>query len=219
MPLPKHYQHVPVVDMTQDFSKALFDKQADYFDVNVVNETRNSTYKRLSKLAAGVGLDEGKIYKQLEISDKPGEDGSLNTGNGTTNDLKSLIKAARLVGIHVSPTVVFNVSSPKNQCIQAALTDPRASSRTASRAASRPSNGMSGCRRMSPDYRKEMRVVTNVGLLRPGSRFFDHVYVMNFSSEHGKFFHLLSCALSPPPLVLLVEELCLVSGRSLILEL
>ncbi|PSK60849.1 hypothetical protein B9Z65_999 [Elsinoe australis] len=95
-------------DKFWDFSKALFDKQADYFDVNVVNETRNSTYKRLSKLAAGVGLDEGKIYKQLEISDKPGEDGSLNTGNGTTNDLKLLIKAARLVGIHVSPTVVFN---------------------------------------------------------------------------------------------------------------
>ncbi|KAG8630523.1 hypothetical protein KVT40_002142 [Elsinoe batatas] len=95
-------------DKFWDFSKALFDKQADYFDVNVVNETRNQTYKRLAKLAAGVGLDEGKIYKQLEISDKPGEDGSLNTGNATTNDLKLLIKAARLVGIHVSPTVVFN---------------------------------------------------------------------------------------------------------------
>ncbi|KAF4555750.1 Hypothetical protein D9617_2g057130 [Elsinoe fawcettii] len=95
-------------DKFWDFSKALFDKQAEYFDVNVVNETRNQTYKRLAKLAAGVGLDEGKIYKQLEISDKPGEDGSLNTGNATTNDLKLLIKAARLVGIHVSPTVVFN---------------------------------------------------------------------------------------------------------------
>ncbi|KAF2222443.1 thioredoxin-like protein [Elsinoe ampelina] len=95
-------------DKFWDFSKALFDKQADYFDVNVVNETRNQTYKRLAKLAAGVGLDEGKIYKQLEISDKPGEDGSLNTGNATTNDLKLLIKAARLIGIHVSPTVVFN---------------------------------------------------------------------------------------------------------------
>lgn len=88
----------------------MFDKQGDYFDVNVVNETRNATYKRLAKLAAGVGLDENSIYSKLEVSDKPDKDGSLNIGNQTTNDLKLLIKAARLVGIHVSPTVVFNVS-------------------------------------------------------------------------------------------------------------
>ncbi|KAK8208935.1 hypothetical protein M8818_003898 [Zalaria obscura] len=91
-----------------DFSQALFDKQNDYFDVNVVNETRNTTYKRLAKLAASVGLDEGKIYGLLEVSDKPGEDGSLNIGNKVTDDLKQLVKAARLVGIHVSPTVLFN---------------------------------------------------------------------------------------------------------------
>ncbi|KAG9565936.1 hypothetical protein KCU71_g7160, partial [Aureobasidium melanogenum] len=90
------------------FSAALFDKQTDYFDVNVVNETRNQTYKRLAKLAATVGLDESKIYSQLEISDKPGPDGSLNSGNQVTNDLKLLIKAGRLVGVHVSPTVMFN---------------------------------------------------------------------------------------------------------------
>ena len=79
--------------MIKDFSKALFDKQTDYFDVAVVNETRNSTYKRLAKLAAGVGLDEPAIYKKLEISDKPDKDGSTNIGNQTTNDLKQLIKA------------------------------------------------------------------------------------------------------------------------------
>ncbi|CAD0081863.1 unnamed protein product [Aureobasidium vineae] len=91
------------------FSAALFDKQTDYFDVNVVNETRNQTYKRLAKLAAAVGLDESKIYSQLEISNKPGPDGSLNSGNQVTNDLKLLIKAGRLVGVHVSPTVMFNI--------------------------------------------------------------------------------------------------------------
>ena len=94
----------------QEFSNALFDKQPDYFDVNVVNETRNASYKRLAKLAAGVGLDENQIYKKLEVSDKPNEDGSLNSGNAVTNDFKLLVKAARLVGIHVSPTVVFDVS-------------------------------------------------------------------------------------------------------------
>lgn len=97
-------------DKFWDFSKALFEKQEEYFDVNVVNETRNQTYSRLSKLAGGVGLDEKKIYGLLEISDKPGPDGSLNSGNQVTNDLKLLVKANRLTGVHVTPTVLFNVS-------------------------------------------------------------------------------------------------------------
>jgi len=90
------------------FSAALFDKQTDYFDVNVINETRNATYKRLAKLAATVGLDESKIYELLEVSDKPSSDGSLNVGNQVTTDFKLLVKQARLVGIHVSPTVLFD---------------------------------------------------------------------------------------------------------------
>lgn len=92
------------------FSKALFDKQTEYFDENVVNEPRNKTYERLSKLAGGVGLDEKKIYGLLEISDKPNKDGGLNGGNKVTNDLKLLVKANRLQGVHVTPTVLFNVS-------------------------------------------------------------------------------------------------------------
>ncbi|EKG22242.1 hypothetical protein MPH_00421 [Macrophomina phaseolina MS6] len=91
-----------------DFSKALFDKQADFFDVNVVNETRNNTYKRLAKVAGGVGVDEQEFYSLLEISDKPGPDGSLNSGNKVTDDVKVFVKTNRLVGIHVTPTVVFN---------------------------------------------------------------------------------------------------------------
>ncbi|KAK8074734.1 hypothetical protein PG997_009397 [Apiospora hydei] len=75
---------------------------------SVVNEPRNQTYKRLAKVAAGVGVDEAKVYELLEISDKPGPDGSLNSGNQVTNDLKVLIKMARLVSIHVSPTVVYD---------------------------------------------------------------------------------------------------------------
>ncbi|KAK0661061.1 hypothetical protein DIS24_g2938 [Lasiodiplodia hormozganensis] len=91
-----------------DFSKALFDQQTDFFDVKVVNETRNNTYKRLAKIAAGVGLDEKEVYGLLEISDKPGPDGSLNSGNKVTDDVKVMVKTNRLVGIHVTPTVVFN---------------------------------------------------------------------------------------------------------------
>ena len=75
-----------------EFSAALFDKQKDYFDVNVVNEARNDTYKRLAKLAGGVGIDGEKVYEMLKISDKPGEDGGLNSGNQVTNDVKLMVK-------------------------------------------------------------------------------------------------------------------------------
>jgi len=90
------------------FSTALFDKQTEYYDVSVVNETRNQTYARLAKLAASVGVDEAKVYDLLKISDKPGADGSLNTGNGVTADIKVMTKTNRLVGVHVTPTVLFN---------------------------------------------------------------------------------------------------------------
>lgn len=76
------------------FSKALFDKQTDYFDVNVVNEARNNTYERLAKLAGSVGIEEKAIYSKLEVSDKPDKDGSMNRGNRTTDDLKLLVKVA-----------------------------------------------------------------------------------------------------------------------------
>jgi len=82
--------------------------QKDFFDVNVVNEPRNETYKRLAKLGASVGVDESQIFKMLEVSDKPAADGSLNIGNAVTDDLKVLVKMARLVGVHVSPTVIVD---------------------------------------------------------------------------------------------------------------
>ncbi|KAF4636687.1 hypothetical protein G7Y89_g1398 [Cudoniella acicularis] len=91
-----------------DFSKVLFEDAKSYYDVNVVNEPRNVTYTRLAKLGAKVGINEKEMFDLLYISDKPAEDGSLNTGNGVTNDLKVLVKMNRLVGVHVTPTVVFN---------------------------------------------------------------------------------------------------------------
>lgn len=90
------------------FSAALFDQQKDFFDVSVVNETRNATYKRLAKIAGSVGVDEKKVYELLEISDKPDADGGLNSGNKVTDDVKVQVKANRLTGVHVTPTVVFN---------------------------------------------------------------------------------------------------------------
>jgi protein-disulfide isomerase len=65
-----------------DFSAALFDQQKDFF--------------------------EKKVYELLEISDKPAEDGGLNSGNKVTDDVKVQVKANRLTGVHVTPTVVFD---------------------------------------------------------------------------------------------------------------
>ncbi|OJD22336.1 hypothetical protein ACJ73_06316 [Blastomyces percursus] len=90
------------------FSAALFAKQAEFFDVNVVNEKRNDTYVRLAKIGAGVGVDEGAMLNLLTVSDRPDKDGGLNVGNGVTNDLKVMVKAARLIGTHFTPTVYFD---------------------------------------------------------------------------------------------------------------
>ncbi|KAL1898593.1 hypothetical protein Sste5346_003497 [Sporothrix stenoceras] len=94
-----------------DFSAALFKDQKAYMDVNVQNEGRNQTYKRLAALAAsssGGAIDADAIYKDLAIAAEPAADGSVNTGNAITNDLKLVIEAGRLVGVHVSPTVLFD---------------------------------------------------------------------------------------------------------------
>ena len=76
------------------FSDALFEHQKEFFDVSVVHEARNDTYKRLAKLAGSVGLEESEVFELLEISDKPGEGGSLNTGNMVTDDVKLMVKVS-----------------------------------------------------------------------------------------------------------------------------
>ena len=82
-----------------EFSAALFTQQTEYFDVNVVKESRNQTYARLAKLADSVGVPETKVLALLEVSDKPSDDGALNTGNGVTNDLKLLVKVGCYGGL------------------------------------------------------------------------------------------------------------------------
>lgn len=96
------------------FSAVLFEHQKQFFDANVVNETRNETYKRLAAIAGSVGVDEQQVLDLLIVSDKPGKDGGLNSGNGVTNDIKLMVKANRVIGVHVSPTVFFNGIEEKN---------------------------------------------------------------------------------------------------------
>lgn len=90
------------------FSGELFAVQTEFYDISVVNETRNQTYRRLAKVAAKVGVSEDEVYKLLAIPEKAGEDGALNSGNAVTNDLKVITKMNRLIGVHVTPTVVFD---------------------------------------------------------------------------------------------------------------
>lgn len=90
------------------FSGLLFEEQQAYFDVSVVNELRNDTYRRLAALAAKAGVDEKEVLAMLLISDKPGPDGSLNSGNQVTADMKVITKMNRLIGVHITPTVVFD---------------------------------------------------------------------------------------------------------------
>jgi hypothetical protein len=74
-----------------EFSKVLFDRQIDFFDVNVVDEVRNETYNRLADIAAEVGVDKSDVLKLLTVPNKPQGD-SYNVGNGVTNDIKKLVK-------------------------------------------------------------------------------------------------------------------------------
>lgn len=64
--------------------------------MNVVNETRNKTYERLAKLAGkeSVGIDEGKVFDLLKVPDQPSKEGSLNLGNGVTDDIKFMVKVS-----------------------------------------------------------------------------------------------------------------------------
>ena len=75
-----------------DFSAALFEHQKEFFDISVVNETRNKTYERLAKIAGHVGVSENEVLKLLVINEKAGHDGELNMGNNVTNDIKLMVK-------------------------------------------------------------------------------------------------------------------------------
>ena len=91
-----------------DFSAVLFKRQVEFFDVNVVNETRNKTYERLAQIARSVGVDDQEFLNLLTVPETPGGDGQLNMGNQVTNDIKWMVKMNRQIGVHMTPTVFFN---------------------------------------------------------------------------------------------------------------
>ena len=97
-----------------EFSNSLFKHQAEYFDVNVVHETRNETYHRLAKLADGVGIEGGRLLDLLKVSDKPGDDGSLNAGNAVTNDVKLMVKVSKPLGNPAAGTILEETNESGN---------------------------------------------------------------------------------------------------------
>ena len=75
------------------FSEKLFERQTEFFDVSVLEETRNQTYERLAKLAGEVeGVDAERVLGLLVVSGKKGKEGELNVGNGVTDDVKFIVK-------------------------------------------------------------------------------------------------------------------------------
>ncbi|KAI8332573.1 thioredoxin-like protein [Chlamydoabsidia padenii] len=88
------------------FSDQLFEHQRDYFDEAVENKTRRQLVEQVADLivqSTGVN-DKQVIIKALAN----GTGAPENKGNSVSNDLKLQIRLARQVGIHVSPTVVWN---------------------------------------------------------------------------------------------------------------
>ena len=99
-----------------EFSSALFDHQKEYFDVNVVNEPRNGTYGRLAELAGSIGVDKSKILSLLQVPDKPAEDGSLNVGNGVTNDMKLMVKVHKKSHLHKQANACQGEPTDRRPC-------------------------------------------------------------------------------------------------------
>ena len=67
------------------FSTALYASQTDFFDANVYDKSRTQIYRELAALArASADVSEADVMSKL---DRVVEEGSLNTGNATTQTL------------------------------------------------------------------------------------------------------------------------------------
>lgn len=87
------------------FSRTLFDRQEEFFDIPVSNLTPLEIREKLAEVAASViPADKVNEFKEL-LKHKPGH---FNGGVAVTDDLKYTIKFSRQNGIHVSPTVLWD---------------------------------------------------------------------------------------------------------------
>ncbi|SCV01644.1 LANO_0F12794g1_1 [Lachancea nothofagi CBS 11611] len=94
----------------QDFSKALFENQDEFFDQGCYNKTRNQMYQELASLAEEVGVSADEVMSRLEIDVNSKGDSSLakNIGNKVARDIKHFVRYHRQNGVHITPTVAVN---------------------------------------------------------------------------------------------------------------
>ena len=88
------------------FSTALYASQTDFFDANVYDKSRTQIYRELAASPAHPRTSPRRM--SCPSSRRVAEEGSLNTGNATTQTLKFHVKLGRQTGIHVSPTTTLN---------------------------------------------------------------------------------------------------------------
>ncbi|KAI6042828.1 hypothetical protein EDC04DRAFT_2563650 [Pisolithus marmoratus] len=87
------------------FSRVLFDRQEEFFDIPVSNLTPLEIREKLAEVVASViPADKVNDFKEL-LKHNPGHP---NGGVAVTDDLKYTIKFARQNGVHVSPTTLWD---------------------------------------------------------------------------------------------------------------
>ncbi|CAB4376938.1 unnamed protein product [Rhizophagus irregularis] len=90
------------------FSDKLFDVQKQYYDESVQNLTRAQIYESLASHVSEIGLSSSDFLLLLHIPVSIKSEEARNAGNKITNELKWHIKLGRQIGIHVSPTSLFD---------------------------------------------------------------------------------------------------------------
>ena len=86
------------------FAKKLFARQVEFFDAHVWDMSRAQIYDALVEIASEF-VDAAAMKEKLA---RAIVEGSLNTGNSATLELKWATKYHRVRGVHVTPTIFLN---------------------------------------------------------------------------------------------------------------
>jgi hypothetical protein len=118
MPMPQpwhpssavvHEAYHAAVMCKPDAEEALFDLTFDialvrFADVPSLDKSRSQMHKELADIYAAQGIDKATFLANLTLPE--GE--NLNPGVPATTNLKLYVKAARLLGMHVTPSIRLN---------------------------------------------------------------------------------------------------------------
>lgn len=87
------------------YVSALFDRQVEFFDAHVWDLSRAQINAALVEIGGSVGVDAEKLAAALA---RTHVEGSLNTGNAATPQMKKFVRYHREKGVHVTPTALIN---------------------------------------------------------------------------------------------------------------